>query len=208
MPIARKKSDLTLLRLNTLKSCDYEDIDRLLGGLSSYITKEHSALAAEAKRIQSAPASPDFDAELAEMELGDERSFLDEVDSLAGEMAIVALYKKVEISSKRAIKLALPQVDAKSLFQFKELKKALAPVGIKVHKLPSYQALDELRCLNNAVKHSGNVSAELARHKGWKLKAPLVQLEPVYRRLAPKAASYVSELVGELIRVKRQASGA
>jgi hypothetical protein len=189
-----------------LRSCDYETIDRLLGGLSSYITKEHSALAAEAKHIHSTPASPDFDPDLAEMELGDERSFLEEVGSLAGELAIVALYKKVEISSKRAIELALPQVDAKSLFQFKKMKKALASVGIKLNKLPSYQALDELRCLNNAVKHSGKVSAELAKHGGWKLNAPLVQLEPVYRRLAPKVASYVSELVGELIRVKRHAS--
>jgi len=207
MPISVRKSDLTLLRLGLLKVCDYEAIDRLLAGIASHVAGEHAALAETAKAIQSQPADAEFDREFEEMMLGDERVFLGELQELSAELAIVALYKKIEISTKQAVVLALPNIAPDKLFQIKELKKALKAEGINISSLPNFRAMDELRCINNSVKHSGVVSSELSAYPGWKMGQRLSNLESAYRRLAPLATSYVSELVGALMKCHRLSAG-
>lgn len=195
------------LRLRLLAECSYETIDRMIANLESYAKAEHADIEKQVKALASEIDDADADAdanadELAweKFQLEEEHSFLKESLSLAHELSIVALYKKIEISTKRAVTTAFPEVSAHSLFKIKDMKNALARKGIDIEKLPNFKAFDELRCINNDVKHSGQVGSELAVY-GWKHGKNLSDLDDAYKRLAPLASKYVSELVGELLKL-------
>ena len=198
--MAKAKKELTLLRLKLLKDFDYQVIDQLIYGVGSFTAQEQQKLSAEAKKIQSQPDEEGVDkAWLIDM-LGDDHFFLDEAKKLSHELAIVALYKKVEISTKRAIKFAYPDVDERSLFKIKDLKSTLKVRGINIEKLPSYSGMDEIRCINNDIKHNGVVGKELAAYSGWEKGKPLSGLDSAYNRLAPCCSLYMGELVGAIIK--------
>ena len=63
----------------------------------------------------------------------------------------------------------------------------------------SLTAFDELRRLNNTVKHNGTVNTELATYPGWTQGEPLGVFSDAYPRLSPGGSAYFRELVGELI---------
>lgn len=189
------------LRLRLLAECSYESIDRMIANLESYANAEHASIERQVSALAS-ESDNDDDSVWKEHLLREEHFFLDESLSLAHELSIVALYKKIEISTKRAVTTAFPDVTAHSLFKIKDMKSALKRKGIDIEKLPNFKAFDELRCINNDVKHSGQVGAELAAYR-WKAGEKLGDLDVAYKRLAPLAAQYVNELVGELLqRVK------
>lgn len=175
-------------------------VDQLICAVSSFVAQEHQKLSAGAEAIQSQPDEDGVDKEwLIEM-LGDDHYFLDEAKKLSHELAIVALYKKVEISTKRAIRFAYPDVDEKSLFKIGKVKKTLKEHGIDITALQNYAGMNETRCINNTIKHSGIVGKELADYPGWKEGTPLTGLDSAYNRLAPCCSLYMDELVGEIIK--------
>lgn len=88
------------------------------------------------------------------------------MEELAQKLAIVGLYGQVEICIKNMFAIALPNVNHKVLFRWDRLCKALATVGIEIERLRGYNRVNQLRCLNNAIKHSELVGKELAA-TGW-----------------------------------------
>lgn len=125
--------------------------------------------------------------------LEDEFFSLDEVQQLGYELCIVALYKQVELHTKQVVKRNFPSVDEKALFNFAKLKAALP---FKIGKLKNYAAVNELRLINNAIKHEGRVSKELAKYYPiWKAGEKLDGLEFALNRLSPLLQKYVEEFV-------------
>jgi hypothetical protein len=125
--------------------------------------------------------------------LEDEFFSLDEVQKLGYELCIVALYKQVELHTKQVVKRNFPSVDEKALFNFAKLKAALP---FKIGKLKNYAAVNELRLINNAIKHEGRVSKELAKYYPiWKAGEKLDGLEFALNRLSPLLQKYVEEFV-------------
>ena len=125
--------------------------------------------------------------------LEDEFFSLDEVQKLGYELCVVALYKQVELHTKQVVKRNFPSVDEKALFNFDKLKAALP---FKMGKLKNYAAVNELRLLNNAIKHEGRVSKELAKsYPTWKAGEKLDSLEFALNRLSPLIQKYVEEFV-------------
>lgn len=114
-------------------------------------------------------------------------------------MGVVALYKKIELTTKRAVTLAFSDISQAQLFKIKALKDALKKKGVNLEALPSYPVMDEIRCINNDIKHSGVVGKELSAYDGWTEGQPLVNLDAAYNRLAPLASSYINELIDALI---------
>lgn len=198
MPL--QKSSLTNLRLQILQNFDYEEIDRLISGFASYTRQEHKRIENHAEKIRQIPSNDDFDAGFEEMMLDDEHWFLDEVEKLTHELAVVALYKKIEITTKRAVSFAFPppKIKQDSLYKIKELKKSLKGQGVDIESLPNYKAMDETRCINNDIKHNGIVGKELAEYSGWTKGDKLKDIDKAYTRLAPLCACYIKELVDAL----------
>lgn len=194
-----QKSNLTLIRLHMLKECGHEVVDEFLHGISTYVTQEDSKLKKQVRDIQEQPSQEGVDKDWLEYILSEDHYFLDEAKKLSHELAIVALYKKIEITTKHAVEAAYPDVSPKSLFKIKDLKKALENKGIELVSLQHYSAMDETRCLNNDIKHEGKVGKELSQYPNWKKGELLLNLDAAYSRLAPLCSLYMNELIDAII---------
>lgn len=96
----------------------------------------------------------------------DELELAESMQDLAEELAIVALYGELEIRVKNMCAIAINGINPRSLFNWKSLTTTLAGVGIAIANLSNYAEVNQLRCVNNAVKHSRKVDTELAS-TGW-----------------------------------------
>lgn len=162
-----------------------------LGRQRARIEKEFSSLTPDQFEDQ-------FHMEMYKSHLDGEFYLLDEVEKLANELAIVGLYKNVEIHTKRVVKRNIPTVNEKQLFKVDRLKKALP---FKLENIDEYKAFDELRLINNSVKHNAVVNKDLAQaFPSWKEGEELLELDKHYERLLPKIKKYILSLVDEIMR--------
>jgi len=92
---------------------------------------------------------------------------------------------------------------ATMVFRHKEFQKQLKSLGIDETQTRCARSVDELRCLNNSIKHSQRVNEELAKFPRWKNKKGdnLGNLESHYRRLRPVAERYLKDFSGRLDRM-------
>lgn len=83
----------------------------------------------------------------------------------------------------------------KKIFKFKELKKSLKDKNIDLEAIVNFHAMNELRCLNNSIKHSNMVNNELAEYEGWEENERLKNLTSAYIRLSPLCNKYLQTLI-------------
>ncbi|MGN8545426.1 hypothetical protein ACQPTN_10995 [Bradyrhizobium sp. 13971] len=128
--------------------------------------------------------------------LADQAHELDTVSRLADELSIVALYRIVEINTSRMVAHEFGLAAKRDAAYLPRLKNLLfTRKGLVLDTVPHYRAINELRLLNNAIKHAGVVTDELANgysrwHKGDELKG----LDKAYMRLRPKVPIYILRL--------------
>ncbi len=127
---------------------------------------------------------------------------INEFYDLSLEFAIVGLWRCVELFRKRAIVNAIDSEHTKSTYKHKQFVNQLSTLNITENKLRCARSVDELRCLNNAIKHTQRVSKELESFKRWQGKHndDLVNLEQHYRRLRTLAERYLKDLTNRLNR--------
>jgi len=130
----------------------------------------------------------------------DDFAEIDGFKSLYTESAIVVLWRCVELFRKRTITNALGLNQARSVFRHREFCQALARLEISEAKLRCARSVDELRCINNAVKHEGRVGTELAAHSRWmpRQDEKIGNLRPHYARLRPLTERYIDDLVAKV----------
>ena len=131
----------------------------------------------------------------------DDFAQLEEFAWLSSEFAIVGLWRCVELYRKDAIRHALGPSAVQGIFIHKEFQKKLRSQGIEESQICCAEHMDELRCLNNAIKHERRVSNELAaKFLEWKGKEgeKLGDLERHYHRLQPLAKQYLEDLAKRL----------
>lgn len=134
--------------------------------------------------------------------MSDEFSQLKEVKELALRLLIVALYSVVEIRVKSMIKNYINQkhnlkgepkfnketLDQKvrPLFNNNQLIKFLKrEFSVDLKNIANYAIIDELRCINNCIKHSGKVDDKLKIFNNWTNKyevGDVEQLLPYYMK--------------------------
>lgn len=67
--------------------------------------------------------------------------------------------------------------------------------ALSLEDVPHYRAIDELRLLNNAIKHEGVVTQELSKaFTRWKMGSPLNGLDKAYERLRPRVPTCILRL--------------
>ena len=142
----------------------------------------------------------------------DDVAQLEEFAWLSSEFAIIGLWRCVELYRKDAIKHALGDDNAircflrrkksKRPFPFnhKNFVDILAKLDIEESKICYAAYMDELRRLNNAIKHARRVNDSLAEIPGWEGKKGdrLGDLERHYSRLQPYAKKYLEDLAKRL----------
>jgi hypothetical protein len=77
------------------------------------------------------------------------------------EMAIIYLFKNLEIAMKRAIKTAYPQANTRDFFNWKDLNNFLSSKNIKASEIKGFKEFEELRKVNNNLKHGELISTEV-----------------------------------------------
>ena len=128
----------------------------------------------------------------------DQYSLINEVNKLSNELLIIALYRLVELHTKDVIKWHFTSIDTSGFYNVKIMEKILLSKGIKLNSIKSYAEFDELRALNNAIKHNGVASDELKIY-GWVVGESLDNLSEVFERLVPKINEYIDELACKII---------
>lgn len=186
----------------------FDMIDRLKGHLDASITKEIQELD---ERIEQLGAENVRYASY----LNDSRDNFFWAGLLGDELIILALFKVLEISSMKAFKILrpeklnelspkgrTPELNGKILAKFFDVEQD------QLGKLiAQYEAFDELRLLNNSIKHNGFVSKELAetyprkeyhdgeltyeRTEGGELR----YLDQDYQRLKPRIIEFYESLL-------------
>lgn len=127
----------------------------------------------------------------------DEAWLLEELRTLASQMAVVGLYKVAELGTNRILRWRWRSavVKKQDLYKADRLKAWLMKeLSLDVASLPGYSLVDELRQANNAVKHEAKVSAALAKFPGWTEGEPLGNLDALFARAKPA----VPQLLGAL----------
>ena len=159
--------------IRRLAEDEVDDVDRFREHVHDARAKRQSALQ---KRAESLPL------EVQEF-LADETRELDIISRLADQLSIVALYRVVETNTGRMVAHEFGKAAAKKATYIEELKKLLREKkGVELTRVPHYRAIDELRRLNNEIKHAGL--------EGKKLDT----LGMAYARFRPKVPAYIFRL--------------
>lgn len=184
------------------KRFDTDDLDEFRDLVGSSLKRQERALAKDSESLKSMEDGDDENAAGYASHIEDRWMLLRDVDNLTGQLLIVALYRQTELHIKRVVKRTHPAVDTSKLFNFKALKSA---IPFNIEALPKFAAFNELRMLNNAVKHQGKVSDELSQNfLNWKLGEDLIGLDSAYERLKPEVGEFISGFVAGCYQAKKQ----
>ena len=136
--------------------------------------------------------------------LVDDVAQLEEFAWLYSEFAIIGLWRCIELYRKSAMRAALGNKAAKRSYKHVLFQEDLSHLKIEETKLRCAQSVNELRCLNNAIKHERRVNGGLAELPRWKKKKgdELGDLEHHYLRLRPFAERYLEDLTKRLKKAK------
>jgi hypothetical protein len=177
-----------------LTKSELNDIDR-------FVELAREARKSEEERLERLAAqigrySPDDDW------LVDDFAQLDGFAALSAEFAIIGLWRCVELYGQRAIRFARTKaIRTASGGRADARVSALLKLGIPRQRIPRCaRSVNELRCLNDAIKHSRRVDGKLASLPRWRGKSgrKLGNLEGHYARLRFAAERYLSDLAHRL----------
>lgn len=175
------------------KRFDTEELDEFRALVAATLSRQQKSLARDEASLPQAQPDEDFDVEAYRSHLEDRWHFTNDVQSLADELAIVALYNQVELHTKRVVKKNFPNIDPTKLSY---INQARAVLPFTIDHLAGFVAFDELRLLNNSVKHDGKVSKQLSREfPFWVEGENLSGLGASYERIHPLVTQYVQEFV-------------
>ncbi|WP_217513091.1 hypothetical protein [Vibrio metschnikovii] len=125
-----------------------------------------------------------------------ENNYSQDIIDLLEEMQIVSFCKIIEITIKRMLKVSglLPEETINKTFNFSCLKSVLNSLGCDITQVQGFEAYDELRCINNCIKHSGTVCVKLAEFDGWQKEMRITNCRQAYVRLEVDVQKFVQNL--------------
>ena len=180
------------------KQLDIDDLDEFRDIVSASLRRREVGLQEDAKLLKDMDEERNMYADAFESKIESRWSLVNDIKELSGQLTIVALFRQVELHTKRIVKKKLPWVDASSLFSLKAFRTLLP---FEIDALPGFNAFNELRLLNNAAKHQGKVTKELSKaFPLWPLDQDLSELDNAYDRLKVEVAEYVAQFVSECYR--------
>lgn len=184
---------------NSDKRLDHDEIDEFLDHLNASLNRRIKRFEEEERNLSTDQFEDPRDIDGYRDHLADLAASSHAAKALGDELSILALYKKVEAHIGRVIKRRLPTTAKMNLSYFKNLCSAL-PFDIKA--INGYSGFNELRLLNNSIKHGGKVSSELAKEfPMWKEDDELSGLGDAFQRLLPEVKRYVADFAEKLYTV-------
>ncbi len=179
---------------------EMELISRYLENVESQYSQEVARLDTESDSVSKRSFDDPDDYDWYEENIADEFSVLEDIRNLGEQLGIVAAYRVVETKMKQILKWRYRTENLDGL-NIQGVKERLSRLGINLEGTPHYRAADELRLLNNSIKHNdGQVSPPLAGafpvwHEGEKLR----DLEDTFNRLTPEIPKFIQALAEQVI---------
>ncbi|MBB4846017.1 hypothetical protein HNP55_004571 [Paucibacter oligotrophus] len=188
---------MSIRHLSVLKNLDQVfdtyDLDEFRDLFTTSLSRREADLTKASSEANAMASADDEHAEGYASHLEDRWMMLKEVSDLSCQLLIVALFRQTELHIKRVVGRTIPSANPSSLFQFKALKGALP---FPIESVANFNAFNELRMLNNAVKHQGVVSQELSSNfPVWIVGEALTGLDAAYERLKPAIAGFIASFV-------------
>ena len=179
------------LEINDVDILDFRDhLRQSIGTSQKKLEKKIQDLSAE--EFQSPDDFEQYKDHLSEIYMEEE-----ETKTLGDELVIIALYKRIEIHTKKLVKNYIKSANPANVSYFDEFKKMLLPIDIST--ITKFNSFNELRLINNSIKHEGVVSKQLATNFPiWKEGAPLTDLNITFTRLHPEIKEYIYDLATKL----------
>ena len=147
--------------------------------------------AARTKRLKNLPLAGGPDDRYV-----DDFEVIRSVSHLNSDLSIVALWRCIEFCRKRVIQGTLGNdASREAAYHTKAIAK-LKIIGISERGVERWEDVEELRCLNNAIKHGGYVSGPLAKFKAWSGRSSeqISDVNVEYPRLRAAAEEYIKDL--------------
>jgi len=98
-----------------------------------------------------------YDIDLESLKLRNSSHYLNEKYRVLAEMKILYLYKCFEIKILRLLEIGFPDLSTINNFKFDFVEKQFKIKGVDMKILTGYAEFNELRLLNNYLKHSGDL---------------------------------------------------
>jgi hypothetical protein len=115
-----------------------------------------------------------------------------ELHALLQELTILSAYRYLEVAMSTRIAEHFPDLVSRQLHKNQHVQQRFP----FLKTLFGAHAVEELRLLNNCIKHSGRVSRQLAlRYPTWREGEPLAGLDAAYERIAPFIGAYWVDFV-------------
>lgn len=173
--------DIVIMQLEMIGHFDHDPITRFRDLVAQSIESDLDHLRKEFLKARAKPEASKIEQQMVASFMDDELYFLEETQEMADCLVVSALYSRLEILVKRLCKIGVQGVNSRDLFRFEKVAECLKNVGIDIRTIPEYEIVDELRCLNNAIKHEGKAGPELAKF-GWTIGDPIEGISDSYDR--------------------------
>lgn len=190
----------TLIKMHTDLN---PDTLRELLELSTYY-KKHVMIQAET-RLGQIEADSDLTADQKEELVGflsDDVYIAEEIKKIGEELAIIGLYKTLELSIKKAANASgkFSKKKINGFYKIENLKEYFNDIDINIESISDFKNFEELRLLNNCLKHSGFVKQNLVEINPeiWVKGEQIKDSEAHFKRLLVPSINFLSRLGNEL----------
>lgn len=173
------------------------------GVLDEFQSMLDSAWAKSEKRLRTKYEGLSPDGFQTEHDMEEYRTFLEdefyqlgEVKKLCDTLSIAGLYLQVETQVKRVLGSTFPEMSKRNIAK---VLRGEAAEEIDCTNLAGFDAVNELRMLNNIIKHAGSKAddALALKYPVWVANEELVGLDKAYERLKPLVKAYLRAFTNE-----------
>lgn len=123
------------------------------------------------------------------------------VTDISLRMSIVALYSKLEQSRTRILSLIYPAVPSKSFSDIRKVRNTVKP-DFSLNSLAEADVVNDLRFLNNDIKHNGKIGKELGGRNNWELGAPILITRAMTEQYCDSVEQNIQSLADTALNVK------
>lgn len=181
--------------VNEVNSAMEKELDSLTAKRSK-LEKEESNYFEDIDRVPT--LKPDITDEM--MQIDYDTDLINEYLVAISEMKIIYFFKSFEITMKSLIKTAYPEINTEGFFRWKKMQKIFKSKGIVISDLQGFNEVDDLREVNNGIKHDNSLNKEIKKISEFSSanEFDYTNLESFYKRIKSKVESF-SQHIGQLL---------
>ena len=196
-----KPSNIRKIQINIIRAYDESLIDGIYYSAISSQSSLEKKLNKRVEEIESNISLSDDDKHFEMEYLNDKYYGSRLIKELSEEMVIIALFKTVEIAIKKMLERSelFTDDELRQFFRVKELLSQVKNKIVDLKTLQGFTSYDELRCINNSIKHEGVVGKELAAFSSWTLGKKISDLWNHYERLKPGVRRFIYNLSDNIV---------